>query len=114
VLITSLGALVGTTEVTKRMGYIKHHAIIVIDSGYGDGIVAAHAEALRVFAASEGLGGRVMASVVGPIISSPVNGYRSFYIAPDGSKEGWSDSDAGDVARDQLIAWLGENRESLG
>ena len=37
------------------------------------------------------------------ITPSGVNGYRSFLIPPDGSKEGWEESSQGDDRRD---AWI--------
>lgn len=39
-------------------------------------------------------------------LESPCNGYVTFFIAPDGSKEGWEESDAGDRFRDTVIARL--------
>ena len=35
-----------------------------------------------------------------------MNSYLSFFIPPDGSKEGWPDSDLGDERRARFIAWL--------
>lgn len=35
-----------------------------------------------------------------------LNGYRTLVLLPDGSKEGWSESDVGDAQRDTLIAAL--------
>ena len=34
------------------------------------------------------------------------NGQSSFFIAPDGSKEGWATSDNGDNARKEFLDWL--------
>jgi hypothetical protein len=41
---------------------------------------------------------------------SPINAYSSFMVATDGSKEGWSESDAGDARRKAFIAWLDTQR----
>ena len=41
-----------------------------------------------------------------PICPPQVNGERSFFIPPDGSKEGWSDSDKGDERRNEFVEWL--------
>jgi hypothetical protein len=38
------------------------------------------------------------------------NGYRHLLIPPDGSKEGWRESDQGDSYRDQVIEWLESKR----
>jgi hypothetical protein len=73
------------------MGWIRHHAIL-ITSWDKDKIEADRDLALDLrMAATE-------------IIESPINGYMSFFIAPDGSKEGWEDSDDGDEAREKFIA----------
>jgi len=76
------------------MGDFVHHAILVTDYGVADSheaLVAAHAVALRLF---NGV------APVTPITASLRNGYSSFAVFPDGSKEGWNLSDLGDDARD--------------
>ena len=35
-----------------------------------------------------------------------VNNYRTFFLAPDGSKENWPPSDDGDALRNEVVAWL--------
>jgi hypothetical protein len=78
------------------MGYIAHHAIIV--TGWQtEAVEAAHAKATELFAASEN---------VTSIMWTVVNVYGTFVVTPDGSKEGWADSDAGDQARVAFLAWL--------
>jgi hypothetical protein len=79
------------------MGYDRHHGMMV--TGFREGqIVKAHAEAERI-----GL-------QVSPMVTSAVNGWVSFAVFPDGSKEGWTDSDAGETRRAEFIAWLVTNR----
>jgi len=40
-------------------------------------------------------------------ISNPgINGYLTFFLAPDGSKEYWPESDIGDDLRNDVVAWL--------
>lgn len=75
------------------MGYMRHHAIVVT-SGIGDFIEKAHAKAEYCF------------PWVSPISPSAINGYQSFFVPPDGSKEGWEDSDLGDVNRKLFFEWL--------
>lgn len=84
------------------MGYMRHHAIIVTgDMDYRPHeFIAARERAKTLFGPT----------LVSPIIDSPINGYRSFLIAPDGSKEGWEESDRGDGARDQFKEWLRRER----
>jgi len=77
------------------MGYMRHHTIVVT-SWQAEAIEAAHAQATKIF------------PWVSAISPEATNGYRSFFVPPDGSKEGWEDSDAGDNRRDAFIAWLEE------
>lgn len=79
------------------MGYHRHHAIVVTSWDEGH-ITKAHNEATRVFSDTP--------AAVSEITAPAVNSYQSFFVAPDGSKEGWSDSDRGDAAREQYVAWL--------
>ena len=72
------------------MGYIKHHAIVV--TCWNDKhIEQAHALAVE---------NELRPTEITP---SAVNGQRSFLIPPDGSKEGWEESDNGNDRRD---AWI--------
>ena len=75
------------------MGYMRHHAIIVT-SFDEDLINEVHARAKEIFPA------------VSEIVPSGINGYASFFIPPDGSKEGWSESDAGNERRELFIEYL--------
>jgi len=84
------------------MGYIKHHAIIVI-GGNIERANLAHREAVEIFGAEN----------VTPVLGEVYNGYCSFFVGPDGSKEGWGESDAGDERRARFIEWLTEHRRSL-
>jgi len=43
-----------------------------------------------------------------------VNRNQSFALLPDGSKEGWSESDAGDALRDRVVARLEEDNYEDG
>jgi hypothetical protein len=80
------------------VGYRRHHAIVV--TAWGEGIVDARN-------AIEDLASQTSAWVfVSDVTPCAMNGYQSFLIAPDGSKEGWQDSDDGDVARDAIKAYL--------
>jgi len=83
------------------MGYVRHHAIVVTSSREQD-ITGGIAKATEL---------GLVASVQSP---RTVNGYRSFLVCPDGSKEGWAESDEGDVAREAFIAWLRAQRYDDG
>jgi hypothetical protein len=82
------------------MGTMHHHAIVVT-TGHGP-IEEAHAEAERL-----GL-------IVSPVTDPAVNAHRSFCVFPDGSKEGWEESDSGDRARAAFVRWLRSKRYEDG
>ena len=75
------------------MGYMRHHAIVVT-SWQDEAIEHAHRLASEVF------------SWVSPISPSATNGNRSFFVPPDGSKEGWEESHLGDNRRGKFIKAL--------
>jgi len=83
------------------MGYMRHHAILV--STYLRGNLR------RARAEAKSLGLRYT-----DIVESRLNNVVTFAVVPDGSKEGWPDSDAGDTARDKFIAWLDQQRYEDG
>lgn len=72
---------------------MRHHAIVVT-SWQDEAIEAAHAQATA------------LGMQVSNIVDGVTNGERSFFVAPDGSKEWWPDSDAGDERRAEFVAWL--------
>jgi hypothetical protein len=74
------------------MGYNRDHAIVVTG---GD-----HLEAAREAAIEAGC--MLVSEIVGP----GINGQRSFFVAPDGSKEWWDTSNKQDEARDRFVSWL--------
>ena len=75
------------------MGYLLHKAMIV--NGWdGDAVAKAHEAVVAIY--SEG--GQLR--LVSPVIPHVCNGGASFFIAPDGSKEGWSESNLGDELRE--------------
>ena len=75
------------------MGYIRHHAIVVTSYQEID-INSALNKAISL--------GMRATGVVGPTN----NDTWSFLVAPDGSKEGWADSNKGDGQRESFKAWL--------
>lgn len=93
------------------MGYIAHRTM-VLTSWREEDIKAAHAKALELARQIDEKMSLHLphpprwARVVSPIIQGVVNDYYSFFIAPDGSKEGWDDSDAGDWLRTTLALWI--------
>lgn len=87
------------------MGEVYHDAIIVTINRDNRGTAVL---ADRVAAFRDGLPGPQspypwQQLVIGPI-RSVVNYFESYVFLPDGSKEGWADSDAGDRYRAEFIA----------
>lgn len=78
------------------MSSVRHDAIIVSICGdlQHSSIETAHEVATR------------MCANVSPIVGSTINGYHSFLVAPDGSKEGWPESREGDQGRAEFVHWL--------
>ena len=75
------------------MGYTVHHTISVT-SWNPDHLREAHTFAVSVGAS------------VSAIVDGAINGVATFVVAPDGSKEGWEASAAGDAQRQSIKAWL--------
>lgn len=88
------------------MGYMVHHSIIVT-SWNKDLLRKIHSTANSIFMHHEG-------SLVSPIVKGIMNGFDSFFVAPDGSKDGWEDSDWGDSRRKEFIEILDKNRYEDG
>lgn len=90
------------------MGYIKHHTIVVTSWEFNS-LKEAYQKAKEIFETNfenepyeKPLGG----VLVSEIIFGLTNGQCSFFIAPDGSKEGWATSDNGNNARKEFLDWL--------
>lgn len=80
------------------MGYMRHHAIIVTSWNAALLLKARH-EAKRIFTGS-----------VSEIYPGVTNTEDSFFVPPDGSKEGWDESNQGNKERDEFISWLASQR----
>ena len=78
------------------MGYTRHHAFLVTtyDKKMAE---AAHRKAQEIFG-----------DLVSELSKPAMNGFISFAVFPDGSKEGRTDSDRGDANRAAFKTWLDE------
>lgn len=80
------------------MGYMRHDSVIVVVQDYAlDRPGMPDVDAFRQTLPEE-----YQPLVVGPI-PAMINGYVTYFFAPDGSKEGWPESDAGDEYRDRFV-----------
>ncbi len=75
------------------MGYERHDAIVVT-SWNREQLAAAAAKAREI-----GL------EVLGPS-TEVTNGFATFLVCPDGSKEGWAESNEHDTKRSALLAYM--------
>jgi hypothetical protein len=85
----------------KMVGYIRHNAIVV--TSWDETLI----EAAACRARNIGL------TVLGPSAKA-TNNYRTLLVCPDGSKEGWEESDQGDERRATFRDWLNEQRYEDG
>lgn len=88
------------------MGYIRHNAIIVTGDSYQGAqqdFEMAHKKAKKLFG-----------NLVSDTIKGVINGYQSFFVAPDGSKEYWTESDEFDEKRKMLAGFIDSLAHSDG
>ncbi len=91
------------------MGTIKHHAIIV--TGFDkEAINTVRNKAVELFTI-ENYDISDHSNLISNIVFG-MNGYMSFFIGPDGSKEGWNDSDFCDNARIEFTKWMDDQKET--
>ena len=83
------------------MGHMRHHTIVV--SGHSIESINLAREVARVI-----FGEKEFGDMVSDIVNPSTNDYMHFFIAPDGSKEGWNTSTKGDEAREQFKLWINE------
>ncbi len=84
------------------MGYIRHH-LIAVSSFDKDKIDWIHQKAKSIFE-----------SMVTDVLYSPVGAWNTFFIGPDGSKEGWDDSHKYDRFRDIFIELIEDEKYEDG
>lgn len=90
------------------MGYTRHNAVIAtLDASVFDRDTAPDVEGFRA-----SLPEPWRRLVIGPV-QSIVNSYVTFAFLPDGSKEGWPDSDEGDAYRERFVG-LFNGRDGFG
>lgn len=77
------------------MDYMAHHAIILTSFSVGH-INQAYAKAMAIFDSN----------MVSNIITGIINTQYTFMIGPDGSEEGWEESDSHDNKREEFKEWL--------
>ena len=74
------------------MGSYHHHAIV---------LTAPTAEWLAPVVARARAAG--LGDLMTPVLVAPLNHHASFFIGPDGSYEGWTESDVADMRRAEFL-----------
>ena len=97
------------------MGYIKHHTIIVT-AWSSEKIREVQQKAKDIFGKHFTndpvfMKEPMAKSLVSEVIEGIANHQYSFFIAPDGSKECWADSNNADNARKEFLDWLDKNHD---
>ena len=85
------------------MGITKHHSIIVTSHNVTL-LNKAHDLALSIFPAQ----------MITGVTTGTVNAYYSFMVGPDGSNEGWEESNEGNDCRDLFLKQLDSFAHSDG
>jgi hypothetical protein len=93
------------------MSYMRNEAMII--SGTKDSLTPLRDEVFRLFAKRGSWHGNY-GGLVSDVIDHCVNGTASFFIAPDGFKEGWEPSNVCAGLRGQVIELLNEFNEADG
>lgn len=94
------------------MGTIHHHvAVMTTWRGNDENLTAAWESVKQVFRTASGRVDAIMLDIdytkllVGPV-SGVSNGYATYMMIPDGSKEGWETSDVANSLRDAFVSLL--------
>lgn len=82
------------------MGTIKHNSIVVV----GSDLKKIRKKAVEIFRKNGN------EKLVSELINDASNSKESFFVSPDGSKEGWKRSNDCDEARAKLCKYLDKQR----
>lgn len=80
------------------MGYIRHHTICI--TSLKDTLIK------KVYKKSKDICKKYNFNLVTGLYESKINGYQTFYIIPDGSKEYWGESEVGNLIRKEIINYI--------
>lgn len=91
--------LLGST-LYKSVKNIRHH-VIVVTSNQKEKLEKIRKEVIELYQSK--MEAKNSSKLVGPIQESLINGFVTFLIAPDGSKEGYDASDDADRIRQLVV-----------
>lgn len=93
------------------MKNIKHHTIAITASDKVQ-LEALRGKVINIY--KEKMEAKKGFQLVSPIIESLINNFCTFYIAPDGSKEGYDASDDGDIIRKSITTLIESYKQADG
>ncbi|HEX8574930.1 MAG TPA: hypothetical protein VF677_01415 [Flavobacterium sp.] len=93
------------------MKNIKHHAIVVTSA---DRIRLDHVRNYAIKMFSDHMEAKNGKYLISNIIDSLINNFATFFIAPDGSKEGYDASDDGDLIRKKITDYMKSLKDKDG
>ena len=93
------------------MKNIKHHTILVTSHDENSLSLIRNEIAVIFSLYMEAKNGH---QLISPIVPSLINKFCSFFIAPDGSKEGYDASEDGNIIRKKILEFLNSLNDSDG
>lgn len=85
------------------MSTMRHHCMVVTCS-LSKEAREAHTKAIEIMGKD----------FVTEMLFTVTNGYYTFFVGPDGSKEGWEECEKGAENRAKLVLWLGQQSDDNG
>jgi len=79
---------------------IKHHTIVITSNDKVQ-LDSLRNKVINIY--KEKMEAKKGAQIISPIIESLINSFSTFYVVPDGSKEGYDASDDGDIVRESIV-----------
>ena len=93
------------------MKNIRHHTIIITGNDKAK-LERLRNEIINLY--KEKMEAKKGFTLVSPIVDSLINNFCTFFIAPDGSKEGYESSEDGDIIRKYVIELLKKQKDADG
>lgn len=90
------------------MGVLRHHTLVVTSVSLAE-IIKVHIKAKELFETALEEENVMSSSIISKILNGISTGQYSFFIAPDGSKEGCEVSNRCNDARDALMKYIDNN-----
>jgi len=90
------------------MGILRHHTLVVTSVSLAE-IIKVHIKAKELFETALEEENVMSSNIISKILNGISNEQYSFFISPDGSKEGWEVSNRCNDTRKELIKYIDNN-----